>query len=237
MFRPDHPTADSGKYTEGDVAQGIPATVVTADHLNAITEEIINVILGAGLTLDKNINTQLRDSIGSITGNPIPKSALVQNFDSPNTDTVASTNAIVALLGALLPNGSTGRGHNQSTSEELNVDIPNFFLQQRDSVATIWVHREGVGMKTKLYKARGSINLSYMSYGFAQFDGLGGDGKVTSGVWDPSGSINISMDIGGTTYTTVLTKLDNSTLKVRRAGAFAGTGDSRFNIGVNGKTS
>lgn len=234
MFKPDHPTADNGKYTEGNVAQGIPATVVTADHLNAITEEIVNVITGAGITLDKNQNDQLQGAIGAITGNPIPKSALVQNFNSPNTDTVASTNAIIDLLNALLPGGSTGKGHNQSTAEEIDVNIPSFFLQGKISTATIWIHREGVSMSIDLKKARAENNLSFMAYAFGQFDGLGGDARVTSGVWDTSSSKNITLKIGGTDYTTLLSKIDNSTLRIKRTAGFSGTGDDRFNIGCNG---
>lgn len=51
-------TADN-KFTEGDAATGVAATVVTDDWLNATQEEIAHVIEQTGGTLDKLSNTQL----------------------------------------------------------------------------------------------------------------------------------------------------------------------------------
>lgn len=50
-------------FTEGDPTQGVPATTVTGAWLNAVQEEIANVIEGAGLELDKPDNTQLHAAI------------------------------------------------------------------------------------------------------------------------------------------------------------------------------
>ncbi len=70
MHRIDSDTVDedlfgSGKdgYTEGDPGVGVPATATTADHLNAIQEEICGVIESAGITLNKADNTQLTTAI------------------------------------------------------------------------------------------------------------------------------------------------------------------------------
>jgi len=51
-------TADN-KFTEGDAATGVAATVVTDDWLNATQEEIAHVIEQTGGALDKLNNTQL----------------------------------------------------------------------------------------------------------------------------------------------------------------------------------
>lgn len=51
-------TADN-KFTEGDAATGVAATVVTDDWLNATQEEIAHVIEQTGGTLNKLNNTQL----------------------------------------------------------------------------------------------------------------------------------------------------------------------------------
>lgn len=50
-------------FTEGDPTQGVPATTVTGAWLNAVQEEIANVVEGAGLALDKLSNTQLYEAI------------------------------------------------------------------------------------------------------------------------------------------------------------------------------
>lgn len=50
-------------FTEGDPGLAVPATVVTADWLNAVQEEICNVIEEAGDTLDKADRTQLKAAI------------------------------------------------------------------------------------------------------------------------------------------------------------------------------
>jgi hypothetical protein len=51
------------KFTEGDLDGNIPSTIVTADFLNSIQEEIANVIEEDGIKLDLNDNKQLSKSI------------------------------------------------------------------------------------------------------------------------------------------------------------------------------
>lgn len=77
MHRIDHPSAvatlpapeaqgDPGYYTNGNPGGGIEATVVTADHLNSIQEELVAVIEEAELELDKEDNTQLLQAIQAL---------------------------------------------------------------------------------------------------------------------------------------------------------------------------
>lgn len=53
-------------FTSGNTVTGEPATEVTDDWLNAVQEEVIGVIEGAGLTLDKNNNGQLLEAINAL---------------------------------------------------------------------------------------------------------------------------------------------------------------------------
>ena len=65
MHRIDTSTATpDNRFTEGDPAIPLPATVVSADWLNAVQEELVAVVTGAGLELDKAENDQLRQAIG-----------------------------------------------------------------------------------------------------------------------------------------------------------------------------
>lgn len=67
MHRIDGPGATiTNQFTEGDPGSSIPATVVTADWLNALQEEIAGVIEGAGDTLDKPDNGQLLAAIDTL---------------------------------------------------------------------------------------------------------------------------------------------------------------------------
>ncbi|MUG81421.1 hypothetical protein [Commensalibacter melissae] len=52
--------------TDGNPAQGIPATILPAHVVNAIVAEIVNAIRAGGKTPDRNSWNQLADIIGSI---------------------------------------------------------------------------------------------------------------------------------------------------------------------------
>jgi len=58
-------TAD-GKFTEGNPTTGVPATTVTADWCNAVQDEIINVLLEAGIEPTKSNSAQLVAAIKSL---------------------------------------------------------------------------------------------------------------------------------------------------------------------------
>jgi hypothetical protein len=65
MHKIDGPGATAeNQFTGGDVQEGIPATTVTPEIMNALQDEVSNVIEGRGITLDKNDNTQLAQAIG-----------------------------------------------------------------------------------------------------------------------------------------------------------------------------
>ena len=64
MHRIDTATATpDNRFTEGDPTIPVAATVVSADWLNAVQEELAAVITGAGLELDKADDAQLRQAI------------------------------------------------------------------------------------------------------------------------------------------------------------------------------
>ena len=80
MHRIDHETATSDhKFTEGNPTIPVPATVVTDDWLNAVQEELVAVITGAGLELEKSDNTQLWQAITTAVDNALPGLATTKN--------------------------------------------------------------------------------------------------------------------------------------------------------------
>lgn len=77
MNRIDHPTAalvlptpaapgTPGYFTEGNPLSSIAPTVVTADHLNAVQEELLAVIEGAGILPAKGTNNQVLQAMARL---------------------------------------------------------------------------------------------------------------------------------------------------------------------------
>lgn len=65
MDYPSDPTIGlvDGKFSQGDPAQGIPASQDSADWANAVTDEILALISGAGLTPDEENLTQVFQAV------------------------------------------------------------------------------------------------------------------------------------------------------------------------------
>lgn len=112
MFKADDATAAAGQYTEGTPGVTAP-TRVRADHLNAIQNEISNVVEGFGLTLAKATSTQMYDALVQVMARQAVKGALAGLHLVDDTGTVdwkaivqdsagASRNILVAGEGGLL---------------------------------------------------------------------------------------------------------------------------------------
>jgi hypothetical protein len=75
----------SNRYTEGNPALGVPPTVVGAEEMNNIQEELVNIVLGAGMTLNGSTENQAISAILALIGwggNQI-KLTLANNQASP----------------------------------------------------------------------------------------------------------------------------------------------------------
>jgi hypothetical protein len=73
MHRIDGPGAGpGGTFREGDPAVGTESTIVTDDWANAIQEEIVSVVEGAGLALAKPDTTQLLQAIRILANRVVP---------------------------------------------------------------------------------------------------------------------------------------------------------------------
>ena len=59
-----------GFFTNGNPASGVPATIVDADWLNMIQQELVNVVEAGGETLSKTTYNQVLQAILALTGNP-----------------------------------------------------------------------------------------------------------------------------------------------------------------------
>ncbi len=66
MKRTDADGSVEGKFSDGSPEQGLPATVINAEFLNNIQEEICNFIERAGLSLDGTDQEQLWKALGAV---------------------------------------------------------------------------------------------------------------------------------------------------------------------------
>lgn len=68
MKRIDNDTAVSNLFTDGNPGLGVPATILPAQWLNVLQEEVIGVVVAAGITPDQTgaDTTQLLDAINAL---------------------------------------------------------------------------------------------------------------------------------------------------------------------------
>lgn len=66
MHRIDSSGSVAGQFTAGNPATGQRATLLDADHMNAIQEEILAVIEAAGIAPVKGTNNQLLTAIQAL---------------------------------------------------------------------------------------------------------------------------------------------------------------------------
>ena len=117
MHRIDTSTATpDNKFTEGDPAIPVAATTVSAAWLNAVQEELVAVITGAGLELKKSDNGQLWQAIGQLITNAKPglatkaKPGLVQVGGGLDVTAQGLLSVLTATLeqnGIMRPDGTT----------------------------------------------------------------------------------------------------------------------------------
>ena len=117
MHRIDTSTATpDNKFTEGDPAVPVAATTVSAAWLNAVQEELVAVITGAGLELKKSDNDQLWQAISQLITNAKPglatkaKPGLVQvggGLDVTAQGLLSVLTATLAQNGIMRPDGTT----------------------------------------------------------------------------------------------------------------------------------
>lgn len=117
MHRIDTSTATpDNKFTEGDPAVPVAATTVSAAWLNAVQEELVAVITGAGLGLKKSDNGQLWQAISQLITDAKPGLATKANpglvqvgggLDVTAKGLLSVLTATPAQNGIMRPDGTT----------------------------------------------------------------------------------------------------------------------------------
>jgi hypothetical protein len=101
LSAPVTPTATDGAYpTDGDLVSGIPASTPGAWWFHMLSEEVRNVIIGAGLTPDFKSTNQLYSAIQSMGLTSDQVRVLIEQYSNQS---VTLSGANDAFTGALIP--------------------------------------------------------------------------------------------------------------------------------------
>lgn len=73
MHKIDTPSAVNGNFVDKNVSAGVSGTVCDAKWLNSVQNEICNTIEAAGLTPDRQDDTQLNEAIKKIADNAVDR--------------------------------------------------------------------------------------------------------------------------------------------------------------------
>lgn len=135
MHRIDSSGAVAGLYTAGNPATGQRATLIDADHLNAIQEEICAVIEGAEIDLEKGTNNQLLAAIAAMIAGASPGAGYVLETDATKFGNNANgywekrPNGVIEQWGRVT--GSFGEGSNTKA-------FPIAFTDAASVVVHVW---------------------------------------------------------------------------------------------------
>ena len=156
---PDH------KFTEGDPAVPVAATTVSAEWLNAVQEELVAVITGAGLELKKSDNGQLWQAISQLITNAKPglatkaKPGLVQVGGGLDVTAQGLLSVLTATLeqnGIMRPDGTTCTVENgvlkvlQQTSDYMEewrkswIGVPRYWRSTTLPANHCWANGDAV---------------------------------------------------------------------------------------------
>ncbi|HDR9510655.1 TPA: hypothetical protein QDC03_005830 [Burkholderia cepacia] len=121
MFRTDQQTAVTaipaptpagtpGFFTGGNPATGLPATILDADWLNMVQEELMSILAAAGISPSKTTYSQVLAAIQQLTGTTISTVKGIAKFTSSGSWTVPAGVTQIFLSGCAAGSGGAGGG-------------------------------------------------------------------------------------------------------------------------------
>jgi hypothetical protein len=113
-------------FSLNNPAGGSPSTVVDADWMNAVQEELCNAITGAGITLSKTVRTQLSTAISTLIAVETTRAEAVEALKAPISNPAFAGNGSITgnfttdgaatVIGAATVGSLTTAGVIESTS-------------------------------------------------------------------------------------------------------------------------
>lgn len=118
---------DNGEFTNGNVAAGIPPTILESAWFNSLQREILNVLIKAEIDQNGDKDDQLANAIEKLAGDNI-SDAIVQ-LTGKSEDKVMSQNSVTVELDKKLNKNSFGTIPIGATIEwQSSAPIPDGFM-------------------------------------------------------------------------------------------------------------
>jgi hypothetical protein len=171
----DYPTDNAksqrlynGKFTRRISELGVPASFDPPEHLNALTDELLAIIVAGGLTPDKAVLNQVLTALNNM-------------YRINTTYSIFTGNAIIRLPGAgFVMQLGTGPGHHSGTYFTGRVTFEESFDQvfkvfpslhtngahdHRASVNYFDLDRGGFSYNLSKFQASGAYTIMYLATG------------------------------------------------------------------------
>ena len=159
----------SNRYTEGNPTLGIPATVVGAEEMNNIQEEIVNVVLDAGITLNGADETQLLQALKIILKRGGDQLSQSLDDNQTNTDVTGAIFDKLKIKGARLLVDMFRRNDTQSANEIAELFISH--NTESDAWELEMISHLGDTNTTFNITATGQIQYSTSNFGGTGYTG------------------------------------------------------------------
>lgn len=172
-INPDAATVEEQQFTEGSPEQGVPATVVTAQWLNGVQEELVKIIEDAGLELDSEDDTQLLRAVQQIAANQsrVETDYIDASAFTPTADGDAPTGTIEgATNGQKYP--CRDFAHSADSSVQISYPMPENWDRGTVKAKLIWSPGSG---------ASAGDDVVFILHGGAVSDGEALDMALTTG--------------------------------------------------------
>lgn len=174
MHKIDTSTAVDGNFVDPVPAQGGLGTVVDADWLNAVQNEICNAITATGITLSKTANNQLLSALQLFADNASHRTALPSTlaYDDQTSTTSQDIGDAVAITytntGWLLSASIFVSITTPSSSGTITFSVDYVVNNEVHTLATktvdsSFIHAENLSVDLNVPYAAGSLEFSFVA--------------------------------------------------------------------------
>ncbi|HGM7400352.1 TPA: hypothetical protein ACKQGK_004326 [Serratia marcescens] len=180
-------TADAnGEWTDGNVAQGIPPTIINSKILNTYQRELVNIVLSSGLELDPTDDGQVLKAIEKL----LSSASAVSSVNEKTGDVTLNASDV----GALSNNGGEVGVNGIISNGDITANKKNIILRKSSEGGGYYI-QDSSGKSLALISATdaGDITISSLIAGgslryngamFASNARFNTDGNVNGSSWN-----------------------------------------------------
>jgi hypothetical protein len=154
-----------GYFTDGNPGTGTPATILSADFMNMLMQELLNVLVAGGVTPSKTTYNQLSTAINNLIGS---------SAGTAVTAIAAGTGVSVARVGNTVTITNTGGSGGTAT---LTLNVPAFLTIDHPSVTGTGAFTIGLS-GVALPVSSGGTGATSAQAALTALGGMGAAGQV-----------------------------------------------------------